>query len=96
MGRPRKWDSDAERKRHERGVPSPASVADETPEPHPENSEPRKGIPTEEEYVGVEVLATKLAIAHGLQDHDGHRLDRARAYARNRYRGFLAGALARL
>lgn len=89
MGRPRKWESDAERKRASRAGPVPS------PEPEPPQRLDRR-IPTEEEYLGVEVLATKLAISRGLKDHDGQRVARARAYARFRYRGFLAGEVASL
>jgi len=53
-------------------------------------------IISEEEYVRGEVEATRLAIERGLKDHDGKRLDRAEAYARWRYAGYLAGEIASL
>jgi hypothetical protein len=54
-------------------------------------------IPSEEAYVAENVLATKLLISQGrVKDHDGKRVERARAYAKWRYRGYLAGEIARL
>ena len=131
MGRPRKWESDAERKRAERGAPEPAvgnlpktpawpvpkepiELPQETvllvpdvqviqtdptatlvAENLPETSSRQARI-SEADYIAAEVEQTRLAISRGLQDHDGKRVDRARAYARSRYRGFLAGEVASL
>ena len=100
MGRPRKWADEAERKRHERsggaGPPVDRSAesaeglrADATPPGSPLG--PRTWVITEDEYIAHEVEATRAAIAWGLKDHDGQRLRRAGAYARWRYRSWLAG-----
>jgi hypothetical protein len=75
-----------------------AAVADSEPSEQSEPAQNRRKTPaiSEAEYIAAEVAATRVAIARGLQDHDGKRLDRARAYARMRYRGFLAGEVASL
>ena len=51
---------------------------------------------SEDAHVAAEALAAKLAIAGGLKDHDGKRVERAKRYARWRYRGWLAGEIASL
>ena len=56
----------------------------------------RRPAISEAEYVEREAAQTRLAISRGLQDHDGRRIDRACAYARSRYRGFVAGEVASL
>jgi hypothetical protein len=51
---------------------------------------------SESAYIAQEILATKLLIKGGLKDPEGKRVERARAHARWRYRGFQAGEIASL
>lgn len=109
MGRPRKWADDAERKRAERGASSaPAENLPKTPG-WPVPAEPivvpeeatevlvrSRKIPSEKNYVDHEVAQTSLAIERGLHDHDGQRVERARRYARSRYRSFVSGEVSSL
>ena len=119
MGRPRKWKSDAERKRAERGGLSVSEYEEPGPSTPNDSEAPLsadlkdspatvewdgKARPvvrvhpnlSEQAYVDQEVLATKLQIKAGLHDHDGKREDRARKYARWRYRGWQVGEIASL
>jgi hypothetical protein len=56
----------------------------------------RRAHVTESEYVFKCKADTLVALASGLKDHDGKRVDRTEAYAKWRYRGFLAGEIASL
>jgi hypothetical protein len=125
MGRPRKWESDAERMAAKRAGASSVEAPEDDPLASedlaaeglvrdPQGTGPpapnlgtvdwegktwpvvRQAHVTEAEYVGAEALATRLQIARGLKDHDGKRVERAKAYARYRYRGFVVGEIASL
>lgn len=91
MGRPRKWESDAERMRAKRLGPVPEDVVDEVPlEPLPQ----RRPMISEEEYVRRELEVTRHQMRH--RDDLRERLARSERYLRDRYRGFLEGEVASL
>lgn len=108
MGRPRKWESNAERMRATR-APAENSAENSLTSQHPpyekliapEKSLPAKHILSESEYVTREVEITRrqmqIASLKDTLDTKGRgRLERAERYARWRYRSFLAGEVASL